>query len=679
MRATNKAPRLCGARLSMTAIRAVTVVFFVTSLNSYAAAPDTSAETATESAFLDDVPPVLSATRLPQPISETPAAVTVIDRELIKASGARELADIFRLVPGFQVAHVRGHVATVTYHGVGDEAARRMQVLIDGRSVYGAAFGNVFWSSLPLALEDIERIEVIRGPNAAAFGANAFLGTINVITRHAMLDSGNAVSLTRGTHDIRDGLLRTHASLGSAEIRATGGYRSDDGLDGLPDSSQTGFINLRADIAPSTRDAVLVQIGASRSRPQEGFYGDDEEPPRTTTESAHFEQLHWQHRLPDGDDIALQLYHNFRGRDNHYLTNPLDLGAPFGVVQVPISWDLVEQRYDVELQHTLRASRDWRFVWGVGARQDSAESMSWFSTTSPIKLRESRLFGNAEWHAAPTTLVNAGAMVEHTDMTGTDFAPRVALNHYLDESRHHTLRAAWSKANRTPTLFEERGDQQFLYQGTLIEYQQHSLGGLHPETMQSSELGYLGNFPEWRSSFDVRVYRDRIKNFITETTVPANDRDNSAFSFRNEGGITVDGTDMQLTYRPGRDDRLIATYAHIKASDSHVENDAVPNQRHRLESVPRYSGSLAAMHRFRDDWYGSVTYSRVAQMLWMSDGTLIPAYDRVDWRVAKRLRWNRTRGEIAFTVQNSGTRYQDFNESRFFARRYFTTVELDFP
>src|SRR6185436_10623436 len=144
--------------------------------------------------------------------------------------------------------------------------------------------------------------------------------------------------------------------------------------------------------------------------------------------------------------------------------------------------------------------------------------------------------------------------------------------------------------------------QQFYYQGTLLEYQQHSMGGLKPEMMRSFELGYLGLFPAWNSSFDVRAYRDHIRNFITETNVPENDRDGFAFSFRNEGSMTVKGVDMQLTYRPARDSRIMATYARMHVEDNGVEDDAVANQDVRVQSVPRYSGSLAALQRFPHDW-----------------------------------------------------------------------------
>ncbi len=124
--------------------------------------------------FLDEMPVVLSANRLRHSLSDVPAAVTVIDKAMIKASGVKKIVELFRLVPGMQVGSRREMLASASYHGMSDEYARGMQVLVDGHSIYNAAFGGVFWTDYPLLIEDIERVEVIRGPAASSYGPNAF-------------------------------------------------------------------------------------------------------------------------------------------------------------------------------------------------------------------------------------------------------------------------------------------------------------------------------------------------------------------------------------------------------------------------------------------------------------------------------------------------------------------------
>lgn len=117
--------------------------------------------------YYQEFPVVLSASRLSQPLSEAPNAMTVIDRKMIVASGFRSIPDLFKLVPGMYVSYYKGSQAFVSYHGSTDQYARRMQVMIDGRSVYLPPVSTVDWADLPITVDDIERIEVIRGPDDA--------------------------------------------------------------------------------------------------------------------------------------------------------------------------------------------------------------------------------------------------------------------------------------------------------------------------------------------------------------------------------------------------------------------------------------------------------------------------------------------------------------------------------
>jgi len=146
----------------------------------------------------DDFPVVLSATRLKQPKSETPAAVTVIDQQTIEQLGARSIAEVLRLVPGLYVGYERGHSPEVGYHALASENSRHLQVLVDGRSIYQPALARILWEDLPLSIEKISRIEVIRGPNTAMYGANSYLAVINIITFHPEDQLGGQASITEG-------------------------------------------------------------------------------------------------------------------------------------------------------------------------------------------------------------------------------------------------------------------------------------------------------------------------------------------------------------------------------------------------------------------------------------------------------------------------------------------------
>ena len=215
---------------------------------------------ASEQDFLGEVPIVLSASRLAQPVSEAPSATTIIDREMIRASGFRELPDVLRLVPGFYVGNYSGAEPVVS-HGLPNRYFGRIQVLVDGRSVYTPLFGQVPWTSLPLALDDIERIEVVRGPNAASFGANSFLGVINIITRHAAEDAGSLLSLANGGNGVGDVTARHGGKAGPFDYRLTLGYHNDTGFANRPDDKRFSTLTGRADRGLNTTDSLQLQGG----------------------------------------------------------------------------------------------------------------------------------------------------------------------------------------------------------------------------------------------------------------------------------------------------------------------------------------------------------------------------------------------------------------------------------
>ena len=183
--------------------------------------------------FIDnaDLPQVLTATRLKQSPAAVPGSMTVLDSELIRASGARDIPDLLRLVPGMMIGYGAGNQPTVNYHGTNVNEARRMQVLIDGRSVYRAGLATVDWSDIPVALEDIERIEVFRGPNTVSYGANALMAVVNILTRNPADSHGTRMKLTRGENGIDDYYLSHGLGWDGGDLRLSVSGQKDDGFD----------------------------------------------------------------------------------------------------------------------------------------------------------------------------------------------------------------------------------------------------------------------------------------------------------------------------------------------------------------------------------------------------------------------------------------------------------------
>lgn len=189
------------------------------------------------SAFLLDnqpLPVVLTASRLKQPKTEVPASVTIIEAAQIEAWGARTITDLLRFVPGMFVGQSqKENTEAVVYHASTQNLSRRMQVLVDGRSIFKAAIARVVWDDLPIAVEDIARIEVIRGPSSAIYGANALMATVNIITKSPVDTLGTRVAYRAGNQDVEDAFFSHSALIGEGSIRLSANYTSSDGFDGF--------------------------------------------------------------------------------------------------------------------------------------------------------------------------------------------------------------------------------------------------------------------------------------------------------------------------------------------------------------------------------------------------------------------------------------------------------------
>lgn len=185
---------------------------------------------------IQPLPEVLTATRLRQAPAAVPGSITILDRSLIRASGARQIPELLRLVPGMLVIP-DGNLTTVNYHGSSAGQARRLQVLVDGRSVYRSGFAQVDWSDIPLAIEDIERIEVFRGPNTVSYGANALMAVVNIITIEPADSRGTRVKMTRGQRGISDWYASQGINYEGGDLRLSASGREDDGFDKRADGS----------------------------------------------------------------------------------------------------------------------------------------------------------------------------------------------------------------------------------------------------------------------------------------------------------------------------------------------------------------------------------------------------------------------------------------------------------
>lgn len=661
----------------------------------------------TEKDWLGDLPVVLSAARLAQPQNEAPAAMTVIDRDAIRQSGARHLVDLLRLVPGIQVAPIPSDSATATYHGLSGSYARYMQVLIDGRSQYSAFFlGGVNWDLVPVSIDDIERIEVVRGSNSAAFGSNAFLGVVNVVTRNAADTQGVAAEYRSGTQGVKDGRLRAGVGNGSTfSMRVTGDNTLDHGQDFLRDSKRQRLVDVRADWQPMPGDDVEVHLGEVVTVLNVGA-ASASNPDRDRRQGQQYLQLGWRRALSADDEIALNFYRNDETAADAYV-------GVKNTYTVPVDYAYRAIRNNVSATHTFRMSPQARVVWGGEYRNDAVRAPLYFTRPGYLDLDVARVFGNLEWRFRPDLIGNIGGTWEYDSNAKTTFAPRVGLNWHA--TREQTLRVAAARAFRSPSLYETSGNAIFYSTtGAIVQRSLKADGApLRPERIDSIELGWLGDFPRQRLVADVRVFDERVTDriLVLETLLPSPDcnlatdlvapKTGTCTAVRayNAQGVHIRGAEYQLKWKPIESTRISLNQSFIwiksNANTPTVGTLALPPalvgglypgittsydaRENELSnrSAPTHATTLMLSQRLPLGLELSATYYRIGAMKWTSNST-VNNWERLDWRLAYPFRSGPVKGELALTVQNDGTPHAEYRPEQLIARRGFVSLKLEY-
>jgi len=595
------------------------------------------AQELSEREFAAEFPTVLSASGLRQDARETPQAITVIDQAMIKASGAREFAELFRLVPGFTVSYVtyvKGLQPIVSYHGLGREFFSRLQVLIDGRSINNGTLGGVDWSDFPFALEDIDHIEVIRGPSNATHGIGAFLATINFITKHALQERGAEASVNVGNDAIRDGSARFGDGFGQFDYRLVAGHRADDGFENVADSRTRNFATARADWQIGPVDNLLLQLGGTDGKNDVSFRGLND-PERTVGLNTAYAQVKWNRSFDADNGWYVQLYYyHFRLTDLF-----LPLLIPPGGEPALIDGGSTASRADLEFQQNFSTGPNLRWVWGASVREDLTEVPLLSASIDPLYVE--RLFGHLEWRVTDSLLANIGAMVENNSLSGTDVAPQLALNYSF--TANQTIRFNLSRALRTPTVIENQGKFAVGPPGTP---RYGPAGDLLPETILSREISYVAQWPEQHVTLDLKLFDDDVNELI-DLIGTRNDSAAQAFPKNAVNGDSARerGIEGQVVWRPSADTMLLASaaYLHILSADL-LDNYST--------SAPRTSAHLLVSHRFADTWDASINVQQ--QSGFRASGYSEPqrAFCRVDARIARQFQFTNAEAEIALTAQN---------------------------
>ncbi|MBC2690710.1 TonB-dependent receptor domain-containing protein [Pseudomonas kielensis] len=651
--------------------------------------------------FLENLPlpQVLTATRLKQSPAAVPGSMTVLDSELIKASGSRDISELLRLVPGMMVGNINGNQAVVNYHGSNASQARRMQVLIDGRSVYRAGLATVDWSDIAVAMEDIERIEVFRGPNTVSYGANALMAVVNIITRAPANSHGTRIKVSRGQRGINDWYASHGTGWDSGDLRLSLSGQEDDGFDSdqrgadYHDSRRLNRINLAISQALDEQQSIDWQLNAKDGSNQRPYTyrpvfpgitaaGDNSD----VTAKNYSSSLRWNLDLNPEHSLYIQgtaqhwdrqqtwracdaeisfspqlaalwqLDPNYTERLARNMDSFTASGAPRSTPEQEalankalaqwrgganrtvcgnIDQSTRETRYDLELQDTLSLSDSLRLVSGLNYRYDRADSETYFNGT--LDDTTTRLFGQLEWRATEHWLVQGGAMYEKTRLIGDSLTPRFAINYLI--TPRHGLRAVYSEAVRSPDMFENNVN--WSYRVT----------GLNPTAYGRPSARYFvktrgpGDLEQehmrsrelgYNGSFTHLGLNLDVKLFHDEITgMISESLRNNQFIASNSNTARFQGAETQLDWRLSAADRLRLTYAYVDAEASSPQDQQL---------TAHNSGSAGWLRDWGSGWNSALFY-------YGDDALNGYRFERLDSRLAKRIALGKASLELAGTLQ----------------------------
>jgi iron complex outermembrane receptor protein len=616
--------------------------------------------------FLAEMPIVLSVSRLPQRLDETPGAVTLVDRDMIRRSGARDVADLLRLVPGFQSSMAFESLAPqASYHGGFDAFSSRMQVLVDGRSVYSPFFiGSIEAGLQTVALEDIDRIEVLRGSNSAAYGARAFLGVINIVTRDSADTIGAQARLGAGSSGIRDGGARIGWGTGGSTFRLSADRRADDGLLGSNGNVQVERVNFRADLRPSASDEIQMRAGSLAINAGKGLPANVDDMPRDSRYGTGYLQLDWRRAQDPDHDLALSYSHAEESYQDKFPYSLVPLGIN-GSIDIDATGRTSND--NLSLQQSWRQSSNLRLVWGGEWRREQVTSKALYNTDAALGTQFTRLFGNAEWRPAVDIVLNAGAMAENSSVNGASLAPRLMLNWHLADGQ--TLRVGGSRAYRPPSVFEKSADLRYFWNGQLLQVSILSSGKVKPESVVSTELGYLGLFPSIGLQLDLRVFHERIGDFIRQL------RASGPKDYANIDNFRIQGLEYEMKWQPWAGAQLRLTQAFINSS---IGATLTQDESGLVLAAPKLASTLAYFQKLPGGLQFSLMHQDSSTMTPQGAGYADQtAMIRTDLRLALPLRLDRRRAEMALVVQNLGAPYLDYAPAYAFQRRAFLTLQIE--
>lgn len=637
-------------------------------------------------------PVVITPTRLLQSMADVPASVSIITTETMRRYGIHSVVDALRLVPGMEVAQVTGSDARLNYHGTNVLVPRRMNVLIDGVSAYRPGFAQVDWATLPVAMEDIERIEVARGPDSASYGPNSMLAVVNIVTKHPRDVEHGLASLTVGSLGTTAVTGRAGIELGSTKLRVTLQRQRDSGYDQLSrtavagghDSTEVKRLSVRSETSMGASSSLGLQawvVDASKDVPfvdayqvrfpdarVNDYYLDaiwkvlasplHEVQVRVNYANSQTKQP-WVTCIPTAAALP-QLVDLWRlnpsyvnqilgghvpsggtALDNALAASALaEMAAVGAQARAPLcvqpNQNLDQSRTDFEFQDTAVLSDHLRLVSGIGARTERAVSQTYLAGSVRNVLY--RAFAHAEYKPVHWLSVNAGGYWEDDRLSGATFAPRLAVNAHLSEKQ--SVRFVVSKGTRAPDIYEQRVNWSYDFTAprpvagqTNLRFYQSALspGDLRAERIASKEIGYLLRVHRLGLLLDVKAFDDELSSLLSEKLQVAD------FHPTNNNSVHLSGVELQSSAELSTSWSAFLNFAYLDNRQATLLTERT--------QYSRQSGSVGVSFAPGGGWRMSMAYLAAS-----GDGLGQSRYGRKDLTLMRAFNMSGHPSSVSLTV-----------------------------
>jgi iron complex outermembrane recepter protein len=551
---------------------------------------------------------ITSVSRRPEPLAQAPAAIFVITSEEIRRSGAINLPEVLRLAPNLEVARMNGFAYTITARGFNSpESSNKLQLLIDGRSVYSPLASSVFWENVDVPLADIERIEVISGPGGTLYGANAVNGVINIVTKDSSQTQGALLDATAGTTDMKvmarygftpwdGGSLRLYGQVSHANntsrlmaidpartawARNQGGFRLDQKFDG--DS-----LTLQGDIFANSTTAADIERG--RGYDLSG---------------------RWTHAFDGGSSLEVQVYNDGNSRNLPALAREqLDTA-------------------DLLVQHNTALWWNDTFIWGGEYRhsKEAFYSTSAFFANPVTHLDVENLFAQDSFKLLDDVKLVTGIKIENSSYSNVDFMPDLRLAWQFTDN--DMLWASVARAVRTPS----KVDRELQFPGLLLPAPR-----FHSEKLTAWEAGYRGQ-PLAQVSLSVSLYYNQYDDLRTTSPDPV-----TVLPVILRNGITGDNYGVEAWAKYALTDwwRLSLGANWLQRTERLKPGRADVTFGQSLGQDPPYQAQIRSEMNPFEDWeldatVRSIGHVKVRDATTGNTKVLVGAYTEMDVRVGWRV------------------------------------------